>query len=90
MFAYLGLGWRIHPIPSRSAHAREPQWSEALAVGRQSFVERVQRDLGTRGQYRRIEPGERMSVLREADAPYTPHFDGEMGCVSVSVEIGPD
>jgi REP-associated tyrosine transposase len=26
---------------------RGPQWSEAVAVGRRSFVERVQEDLGT-------------------------------------------
>ncbi len=76
----------IEAALARGDRAREPQWSDALAVGRQSFVERVQRDLGTRGQYRRIEQREGMSVLREADAAYTHHFEGEMGCLSVEIE----
>ena len=50
----------IEAALARGDRSREPQWSEALAVGRQSFVERVQRDLGRRGQYRRIEPGEEL------------------------------
>ncbi len=34
---------------------RERQWSEAIAVGRRSFVERVQEQLGKSGRYRKIE-----------------------------------
>ena len=34
---------------------RESQWSEAVAVGRRSFVERVQEELRTRALYRQVD-----------------------------------
>jgi hypothetical protein len=42
---------------------REPQWSEVLAVGRRSFVERVQEELGPRAWYRHVEGVGRGSVM---------------------------
>jgi len=50
--------------------AREPQWSEAIAVGRRSFVEEVQRSLGAPARYRRIAEEDGASVLRESGATY--------------------
>ena len=50
--------------------AREPQWSEAIAVGRRAFVEDVQRALGARARHRRISEADGTSLLREADGIY--------------------
>lgn len=55
-------------------HARAPQWSEAIAVGRRSFVEGVQQQLGVRARYRQIAETDGTSVLRDADAVYCEHF----------------
>lgn len=54
--------------------SREPRWSEAIAVGRRSFVERVQRELGARARYRHIEAVGGMSALRDADGVYGCRF----------------
>jgi putative transposase len=52
--------------------SREPQWSEAIAVGRRGFVEEVQRQLRVRARYRQIAEEDGGSVLREADGVYSP------------------
>ena len=52
--------------------SREPQWSEAIAVGRRSFVEAIQRQLGVRACYRQIAEADGLSVLRDADEDYRP------------------
>ena len=57
---------------------REPLWSEAVAVGRRSFVERVQEELGARARYRQIDDLDGMSVLREAPRAYAGSSEGEM------------
>lgn len=49
---------------------REGQWSEAIAVGRRSFVEGVRAQLGIGGIYRKIDAVDGSWVLREAAAPY--------------------
>jgi putative transposase len=51
-------------------HARESKWSEAIAVGRRSFVEEVQRSLGAHARYRQIAENDGASVLREAEGTY--------------------
>src|SRR5262249_10453327 len=61
---------------------REPQWSEAVAVGRRSFVERVQHELGTRASYRQVAGTDGASVLREPTPPFGPHSNGEMDALS--------
>ena len=50
--------------------SREPKWSEAVAVGRRSFVEEVKRTLGARARYRRIADEDATAVLRDAEAHY--------------------
>lgn len=57
---------------------REPQWSEALAVGRRSFVEEVRVQLGHRARYRKVEESNGVSVLREASASYGHYSDAEI------------
>jgi len=51
---------------------REPQWSEALAVGRRSFVDRVQSELGAQALHRCVEEVDGASVLRDPAPPYGP------------------
>lgn len=67
--AGLHAEWIETALASRHP-AREPKWSEAIAVGRRSFVEEVQRNLGARARYRRIAEEDGASVLRDADGIY--------------------
>ncbi len=62
--------------------AREPQWSEVIAVGRRSFIEDVRSKLGSRARYRRVEDGGGSSLLREDPAPYCRRFPSEVGALS--------
>ena len=48
---------------TRTAH-----WSEAIAVGRPTFVEKVQNELGAKAMYRSVERGEQTTFLREERA----------------------
>jgi putative transposase len=65
--------------------SREPAWSTAIAVGRRSFVERIQRELGPRGRYRRIEEYEGTAVLREIEGVYARSFAPEMPRLSAKI-----
>jgi putative transposase len=66
----------------RGTLEREMQWSEAVAVGDRSFVERVQEELGDRARYRCVEDVDGVSILRDDEAPYSPHFGAEMVALS--------
>jgi putative transposase len=68
----------IEAALAKSKPAREPQWSEAIAVGRRSFVERVQTELGIRALYRGVEGLDGASVLRDPAPSYGHRFGGEM------------
>jgi putative transposase len=59
---------RIEASLNRGEVDREPQWSEAIAVGRRSFVEQVKEQLGDCARYRMVEEWNGVSVLREATA----------------------
>jgi putative transposase len=52
---------------------REPQWSEALAVGRRPFVEQVQSELGVQALHRCVEEIDGAAVLRDPAPPYGHH-----------------
>lgn len=54
----------IHPL------TREPSWSTALAVGKESYVEAIRQALGIRGRYREIIGADKTYTLREADSKY--------------------
>jgi putative transposase len=56
---------------------RDDRWSEAVAVGSQSFVEQVKVELGFRARYRQVAVAEGVYTLRERAEPYGDHFDGE-------------
>jgi len=61
---------------------REPQWTEAVAVGRRSFVEHVQDELGTRALYRQVEEVDGACVLRDPAPTYGSHSRGEIAVLS--------
>jgi hypothetical protein len=57
---------------------REPHWSEAVAVGRRSFVEGMQAQLGIRALHRCGAEVDGAAVLRDPTPGYGPQFGGEM------------
>jgi putative transposase len=70
--------------------ARQPQWSDAVAVGRRSFVERVQDELGARALYRHVEGADGASVLRDPAPAYGPHSSCEMAALSSISALHPN
>ena len=54
---------------------RERRWSESVAVGDLSFVEKVKAELGGRALGRNIASGVRGHELREHQLSYSGHFD---------------
>jgi hypothetical protein len=50
--------------------SRQPKWSDAVAVGRRSFVEEIKRKLGARARYRRLADEDGTAVPREAEEHY--------------------
>ncbi len=52
---------------------RQPEWSEGLAVGSQSFSEKVKERLGLRATHRTCSETNGHTVLREQPDPYSPH-----------------
>ena len=53
---------------------RDDKWSNALAVGGNTFVERVKNELGMKAQYRDIEDAGEVHALCETRMEYTSHF----------------
>jgi len=56
---------------SSARQARDARWSEAIAVGSQGFVERVQGELGIRAKHRAVEAAQGVCALREPREAYT-------------------
>lgn len=56
---------------------RDAGWSESLAVGTQTFVEHVKRELGFKTRHRGIEEDQGSLVLRQTGATYRVVFDAE-------------
>ena len=69
---------------------REPQWSESVAVGRRSFVEQVQEELGRRALYRDVEEVHGTSVLRDPPSSYGSDLSSEMAVVSPKSVLNSD
>jgi REP-associated tyrosine transposase len=59
---------------------REPRWTESLAVGSSSFVERIQPMILTRRQTRIEEAEEDMWVLKEEPIAYGQRTGPKIGC----------
>jgi putative transposase len=65
---------------------REGQWSEAVAVGRASFVEGVKDRLGQRARYRQIEENDGTWLLREPSGAYGCNSAGEIDTLTTKIE----
>lgn len=74
---------------ARRERARQAQWTESLAVGGRDFVEGVDRELGARSRYRRIEQADGMQVLREVPESYGAAFGAELGPLGLETERSP-
>ncbi len=66
------------PLPY-SGHVRDAKWSESIAVGSKSFVEKIKEKLGIRVIGRGVVKTEPGYELKEQLSPYSPNFDGKMG-----------
>ena len=53
---------------------RQPQWTEAVAVGSESFVQSVKKRMGFMAVGRQVRSSENNFELREDKIPYTSHF----------------
>ena len=56
-------------------HAREPEWTEAVAVGSEAFIEKVRQKLATLG--RQMTKTRDQYILRENEAAYNTNFAPE-------------
>ena len=57
--------------------AQDDRWSESMATGSESLVEKVKVKLGLKAQHRQVAAANGVYTLREPAAPYGSHFDGE-------------
>ena len=61
----------------RQMVVREGRWSEAIAVGSLSFVEKVKSELGFKAAHREVIEAGGMYALREGSEAYGSNFGGE-------------
>lgn len=57
-----------------AAAEREAHWSKSIAVGGESFVEQVKKDLDLKARHRQVSEADGHHMLREPEIPYRPHF----------------
>lgn len=58
--------------------SRDPNWSESLAVGSETFAREIENRLGVRARHRKITQTSNGFVLREPGIPYRPDSEPEM------------
>lgn len=66
------------------AEGRQDEWTDSIAVGSKSFIEKVKSLLGFKAKGRDVIEGGEGYNLREEAAPYTAHFRAE------KADIGPE
>ena len=59
------------------SNVRQPEWTEALAVGGEGFVNGVLDTLGVQARGRRVQLGTGYAMLREPEASYGTDFGPE-------------
>ena len=62
--------------------ARAPHWSEAIAVGRSTFVEKVKNELGAKAMHREVVQADGTYALREPAEAYARNFTRENEALS--------
>jgi REP element-mobilizing transposase RayT len=60
-----------------SIGGRDERWSEALAVGSQAYLDKIQAALGGRASHRQIAEADGIHTLREPAASYRAQFEGK-------------
>jgi putative transposase len=80
-FSYTYRGW-VEEALGRKAQVRETKWSESIAVGTKSFVDRIKDKLGARAIGRAVVAGPDGYELREGEGSYPHGFGGKMGTLS--------
>jgi hypothetical protein len=62
---------------SREIGGRDERWSEAIAVGDFTFVDKVKSELGFKAMHRRVTEVTGTYTLREESEPYSANFTAE-------------
>jgi hypothetical protein len=62
----------VAETPNSPRNIRQPEWTEALAVGSEGFVNGVLETLGVRARRRRVRQGAEHAMLKEPEACYGP------------------
>jgi putative transposase len=57
---------------------REDKWTESIAVGSESFVDRVKTSLGVKSIHKEIIEREDSYFIKEGIIPYNAHYHGKM------------
>jgi hypothetical protein len=65
----------VNAALTKAEPRRETQWTEAIAVGDESFIRFVKRQMHTLAIGRRVRPTEAGYELKEPSAPYNCDFD---------------
>ncbi len=65
-------------------NARQPEWSEAVAVGSKGFVDQVKRRMGILASGKKVGREGDACVLREPDVAYSAHLNDKK--VDLSLE----
>ena len=68
--------WVEEALSSETA-VRDDRWSQAIAVGSLSFVDKVKNELGVKAMYREVAQGGGMYTLREPSEAYGGNFASE-------------
>lgn len=75
-FQHAHRDWVNTALADQSS-AREPRWSDSIAIGSETFVDQVKSELGLTARHREIAETNGAYTLREPFRPYAGHFDPE-------------
>ncbi|MCP4314209.1 MAG: transposase, partial [Bacteroidetes bacterium] len=74
--------WIEEALSYGSQH-RQPEWTESIAVGSQTFIEGIKEKLNSRVKGRKVTESTEHYQLREPSMAYNAHFGGEKGHLSI-------
>ncbi|VAX09951.1 hypothetical protein MNBD_GAMMA26-1911 [hydrothermal vent metagenome] len=66
-----------------NSNARQPEWTESIAVGSEGFVRGVLQKLEVRAKGRKVKKGDDHYELREPSVAYHVHFTPENELLSI-------
>lgn len=71
-------GW-VEEAMAEKGQARQPKWTESIAVGSEGFIEKTELVLGIKALGREVIGGDRTYELREPGVPYGIDSGDEIG-----------